>query len=202
VRFHTTWLILAVAGQAVAGPSATEVRDTVRAYRQQHEPAIVGEFAQLLAIPNLAADTANIRKNAELIAQALRERKVETKLLELEGAPPVVFGKLDVPGATRTLTFYVHYDGQPTRQSGWTTEPFQPTLRRPDGSVVDLRSLPQRLDPESRLYARSASDDKAPIIAILAALDALRASDGSPTSTCVSSSRAKRKPARRISQRC
>jgi len=180
VRFHTTWLILAVAGQAVAGPSATEVRDTVRAYRQQHEPAIVGEFAQLLAIPNLAADTANIRKNAELIAQALRERKVETKLLELEGAPPVVFGKLDVPGATRTLTFYVHYDGQPTRQSGWTTEPFQPTLRRPDGSVVDLRSLPQRLDPESRLYARSASDDKAPIIAILAALDALRASGWQP----------------------
>ena len=180
MRFHTTWLILAVAGQAVAGPSATEVRDTVRAYRQQHEPAIVGEFAQLLAIPNLAADTANIRKNAELIAQALRERKVETKLLELEGAPPVVFGKLDVPGATRTLTFYVHYDGQPTRQSGWTTEPFQPTLRRPDGSVVDLRSLPQRLDPESRLYARSTSDDKAPIIAILAALDALRASGWQP----------------------
>src|SRR4030095_9749871 len=78
------------------------------------------------------------------------------------------------------VTFYAHYDGQPTRQPGWTAEPFQPTLRGPDGSVVDLRSLPQRLDPESRLFARSASDDKAPIIAIVTALDALRASGRQP----------------------
>jgi acetylornithine deacetylase/succinyl-diaminopimelate desuccinylase-like protein len=180
MRFRATWLILAFAGQAVAGPSAAQVRDTVRAYRQQHEPAIVGEFAQLLAIPNHAADTANVRRNAQFIARALRHRQVETRLLELEGAPPVVFGKLDAPGATRTMTFYAHYDGQPTRQNGWTTEPFQPTLRRPDGSAVDLRSLPQRLDPESRLFARSASDDKAPIIAIVTALDALRASRWQP----------------------
>jgi acetylornithine deacetylase/succinyl-diaminopimelate desuccinylase-like protein len=180
MRLQATWLILAFAGQAVAGPSAAEIRDTVRAYRQQHEPAIVGEFARLLAIPNHASDTADIRKNAELIARTLRDRQVDTKLLELQGAAPVVFGKLDVPGATRTVTFYAHYDGQPTRQSGWTTEPFQPTLRGPDGSVVDLRSLPRRLDPEARLFARSASDDKAPIIAIVAALDALRASRWQP----------------------
>jgi acetylornithine deacetylase/succinyl-diaminopimelate desuccinylase-like protein len=180
MRFHSTWLILAFAGQAVAGPSAAEIRNTVRAYRQQHEAAIVGEFAQLLAIPNHASDSTNIRKNAQLIAQALRDRQIETRLLEVEGAPPVVFGKLDAPGATRTVTFYAHYDGQPTRQTGWTTEPFRPTLRGPDGSVVDLRSLPPRLDPESRLFARSASDDKAPIIAIVTALDALRASGVQP----------------------
>src|SRR5512138_1215529 len=180
MRIHSAWLILAVAGHAVAGPAAVEMRDSVRAYRQQHEAAIVGEFAQLLAIPNHASDSANIRKNAQLIAQTLRDRQVETRLLELEAAPPVVFGKLDAPGATQTVTFYAHYDGQPTRQTGWTTEPFQPTLRAPDGSVVDLRSLPQRLDPESRLFARSASDDKAPIIAIVTALDALRASGWQP----------------------
>lgn len=188
MQFYKTWPILAVGltagafntGQSVAAPSSTEIRDRVRAYREQHEPAIVGEFAQLLAIPNHAADTANIRKNADVIAKALRERQVETQLLELEGSPPVVFGKLDVPGATRTITFYAHYDGQPTRQSGWTVEPFQPTLRRPDGSTVDLRSLPKRLDPESRLFARSASDDKAPIISVLTALDALRASRWQP----------------------
>ena len=166
---------------ALAAPTAAEIRGAVRSYREQHEPAIVGEFAQLLAIPNHAADAANIRKNAELIARLLRDRQVETRLLELEGAPPIVFGKVDVPGATRTVTFYAHYDGQPTRQSGWTVGPFEPTLRRPDGSVIDLRALPKRLDPESRLFARSASDDKAPVIGILTALDALRASAWQPT---------------------
>ncbi|MFY9573975.1 MAG: M20/M25/M40 family metallo-hydrolase, partial [Blastocatellia bacterium] len=35
-------------------------------------------------------------------------------------------------------------------------------------------------DPESRIYARSASDDKAPIIAMLVALDALKAANSRP----------------------
>jgi acetylornithine deacetylase/succinyl-diaminopimelate desuccinylase-like protein len=39
----------------------------------------------------------------------------------------------------------------------------------------------ERFDPEWRLYARSASDDKAPIVAICAALDALAASSLGPT---------------------
>lgn len=88
MQFYKTWPILAVGltagafntGQSVAAPSSTEIRDRVRAYREQHELAIVGEFAQLLAIPNHAADTANIRKNADVIAKALRERQVETQL--------------------------------------------------------------------------------------------------------------------------
>jgi acetylornithine deacetylase/succinyl-diaminopimelate desuccinylase-like protein len=185
MRFHTSFVILAsatlAAELAAAAPAASEIRDAVRSYREQHEPAIIGEFAQLLAIPNHAMDAANIRKNAELIARSLRDRQVETRLLELEGAPPVVFGKVDVPGATRTVTFYAHYDGQPTRQSGWTVGAFEPTLRRPDGSVVPLNALPKRLDPESLLFARSASDDKSPIIAILTALDALKASRWQPS---------------------
>jgi acetylornithine deacetylase/succinyl-diaminopimelate desuccinylase-like protein len=184
MRVHPALVILAsaaVAAEAVAAPSAAEIRDAVRSYREQREPAIVGEFAQLLSIPNHATDTTNIRKNAEHIARSLRDRKVETRLLELEGSPPVVFGKIDVPGATRTITFYAHYDGQPTRQSGWTLGAFEPTLRRPDGSIIPLDALPKRLDPESRLFARSASDDKSPIIAILTALDALQASRWQPS---------------------
>jgi acetylornithine deacetylase/succinyl-diaminopimelate desuccinylase-like protein len=165
----------------LAAPTAAQIRDGVRGYRAQHEPVIIDQFAQLLAIPNHAADAVNIRRNAEFIAGLLRERQVETRLLELEGAPPIVFGKLDGPGAKQTVTFYVHYDGQPTKQSGWTDGPFEPTLRRPDGSTIDLKALPKRIDPEWRLFARSASDDKAPVIGIITALDALRARGWKPT---------------------
>ena len=185
MRFWQPCAILTFAAftaeHAAAAPTAVEIRDSVRSYREQHEPRIVSEFAKLLAIPNHASDAVNIRKNAELIAGMLRDRQVETRLLELEGAPPIVFGKVDVPGATRTVTFYAHYDGQPTRQSGWTVGPFEPTLRRSDGSVIQLNALPKRLDPEARLFARSASDDKAPVIGIVTALDALRASGLHPT---------------------
>jgi acetylornithine deacetylase/succinyl-diaminopimelate desuccinylase-like protein len=162
--------------QTVAADTVTaaEVSSHVRTYREQHEPEIVREFARILAIPNHASDAATIRRNAVLIAQLLRAREIDTQLLELDGAPPIVFGKLDSPGATTTITFYAHYDGQPATLDGWQEPPFQPTLRASNGTVIDLDKLPDRLDPESRLFARSSSDDKAPVIATLAAIDALR----------------------------
>ncbi len=49
------------------------------------------------------------------------------------------------------------------------------------GQEIDWRAA-KSLDPESRLFARSAGDDKAPIIAMLAALDALRAAGMKPVS--------------------
>jgi acetylornithine deacetylase/succinyl-diaminopimelate desuccinylase-like protein len=97
-----------------------------------------------------------------------------------------VFGELNTPGATRTVVFYAHYDGQPVDPREWITPPFQPTLRqRPhdDGSPGAVLPFPAsgRLDPESRVYARSVSDDKAPIVGMLAALDAMRAGGIRPT---------------------
>ncbi len=52
-------------------------------------------------------------------------------------------------------------------------------MRDPAGNDVDWNAA-KTIDPEWRLYARSAGDDKAPIIAALAALDALRANELKP----------------------
>src|SRR5262249_31111191 len=110
---------------------------------------------------------------------------VKTRLLEVAGAPPVVFGELPAPGATRTLIFYAHYDGQPLDPMEWATPPWQPVLRnRPLDRNGDLVALPStgKIDPEWCIYARSASDDKAPIAAIAAALDGLNAARIAPRS--------------------
>jgi acetylornithine deacetylase/succinyl-diaminopimelate desuccinylase-like protein len=149
-----------------------------RSWRETHEPAILREFMDLLALPNLARDPANIHANAAAIVRLLEKRGVKTRLLEIPGAPPVVFGEIVTPGATRTLVFYAHYDGQPLDPKEWATPPWQPVLR--DGALNrDTRvvSLPASgpINPEWRIYARSASDDKAPVITIATALDALQA---------------------------
>ena len=72
--------------------------------------------------------------------------------------------------------FYAHYDGQPLDPKEWTTPPFEPVLRdrtiESGGRVIPLPAAGVRFNPESRLYARSISDDKAPIVAMLSALDA------------------------------
>jgi hypothetical protein len=148
---------------ATSANSPAEVRNAVRAYRSAHEVEIVQEFAELLAIPNRASDGVNIRRNAEHIAAMLRQRGVEAKLLEVPEAPPIVYGDLKVPGARRTLIIYAHYDGQPVDPAQWASEPWTPTLRDgmvAGGKVIPLANLHAPLNPEWRLYARSAGDDK------------------------------------------
>ncbi len=89
-------------------------------------------------------------------------------------------------GAKRTLGIYAHYDGQPVVPSSWTSPPWSPTLRsgalEAGGEPLPLPGEGEPIDPEWRIYARSAGDDKAPIAALLAALDALREAGASPTS--------------------
>jgi acetylornithine deacetylase/succinyl-diaminopimelate desuccinylase-like protein len=133
----------------------------------------------LLALPNLAREPDAIRRNAAAVSAMFEKRGVGMHLLEIAGAPPAVYGEIRTPNASRTVVFYAHYDGQPLDPKEWATPPWQPVVRdRPlekDGRVV---SLPTNgpVDPEWRIYARSASDDKAPIIALVTALDALKAS--------------------------
>jgi acetylornithine deacetylase/succinyl-diaminopimelate desuccinylase-like protein len=150
-----------------------------RQWRQQHETAILQEFSSLLAIPNVTSDRENIRRNAEAIVRLMERRGVAAKLISASDANPLVFGELRTPGATRTVVFYAHYDGQPVDPREWATPPFQPSLRNrrleEDGTIVKLPSAPGAIDPEWRLYARGAADDKAPIVALMAALDGIRA---------------------------
>jgi acetylornithine deacetylase/succinyl-diaminopimelate desuccinylase-like protein len=106
------------------------------------------------------------------------------------GVPPLVYGELRVPGARHTLVLYAHYDGQPVDPAEWHSPPWQPVLRTgplpASPRDVDLAALadtaagPGPLDGEWRLFGRAASDDKAPIVAMLAALDAVRAAGGVP----------------------
>src|SRR3954451_20651988 len=86
--------------------SPTAVRNAVREYRQQHGAEIVRSFAQLLALPNVASDTANITRNADAISKMLEQRGFHTQNLTVPGAPPVVYGELNTFLAKHTLLVY------------------------------------------------------------------------------------------------
>jgi acetylornithine deacetylase/succinyl-diaminopimelate desuccinylase-like protein len=170
-------MFLVAAAPAAAPPEPAAVRAAAKGYREAHEHAILREFRDLLALPNLASDAAGIRRNADHLVAALERRGVRARLLESPGSPPVVYGEKVAPGARRTVTFYAHYDGQPVDPAAWTGSPWTPVLRAgrlEDGAAEQpWEALPSPVPPEWRLYARSAGDDKAPIIGFLAALDAL-----------------------------
>ena len=148
------WLTQALAAQTPL--------EAARKYIETKKPELVQQFSEFLAIPNVAADPADLRRNADLLVEMLKKRGADSRLLSFPGAPSVVFGQINVPGAKHTIVFYAHYDGQPVTPSEWEGgSPFTPVIREVDGV--------------QRVYARSAGDDKAAIFAQLTALDALQA---------------------------
>ncbi|HXO20979.1 MAG TPA: M20/M25/M40 family metallo-hydrolase [Thermoanaerobaculia bacterium] len=176
---------LAAAAAPAASPQPSPLASKIRSYRTAHEKAIVQELADFAALKNVAADRADIVKNAEALAALLKKRGIAARLLTAGDSPPAVYGELPAPGARRTVVVYAHYDGQPAEPADWKSDPWKPVLRTgtlaAGGKEVDLASVPTPLDPEWRLYARAASDDKAPIVAMLAGLDALRAAGAAPS---------------------
>ena len=165
---------------AVAAPS---LHDQVDAWRQVHERQIVGEFADFLALPDVATNVPDIEANAKLLMKMIEARGLKARILSAgAGTPPAVYAELKVPGAKHTVVYYAHYDGQPVTPSQWRSPPFTPVMRDgPDGKDVDWRKTTGPLDPEWRLYARGAGDDKDSEEAILSALDALNSAGRKPT---------------------
>jgi len=153
-----------------------EALAAARAYRQAAGAEVLREFAEFLALPNVGSVPADVQRNAVWIRDALVRRGARAATMALPGAAPVVTGRIDgKPGGPR-IGIYAHYDGQPADPSRWTTHPFEPTLAtgRFDcgGEVIPFPSSGESVDPEWRVYARGTADDRAQIMALLAALDA------------------------------
>src|SRR5713226_8823005 len=179
-------MILALTGLAIIGQSVPG-QSSIRDYRRAHERQILEEFTRLLSIPNVASDRENIRRNADFIFEMMQRRGLNPRLLEAKSkdTPPAVYGEWKVPSALHSIILYAHYDGQPVDPRQWTASPpFQPTWRsaamEAGGQIVTLPATGE-INPEWRLYARAASDDKAGVMAILTAFDALKEQGVTPS---------------------
>src|SRR5687768_14561721 len=100
-----------------AAPATAAPADWV----ERNRSAILAEYVPLLAIPNVATDVADIRRNAQHIMAIMERRGLAPRLLEgaTAAVPPAIYGEWTVPGATRTLVLYAHYDGQPVTPEDW-----------------------------------------------------------------------------------
>ena len=144
---------------------------------ETHAASILGEFSDLLAIPNVAADPPALEAVAAWIVEAFSRRGVVASSHSMPGAPPIVVGRIPGSSDRPTVGVYAHYDGQPVAPARWSSPPFTPTLlsgrRDRGGEEIAFPADGEPVDPEWRIYARGSSDDRAPIAALLAALDAV-----------------------------
>lgn len=174
-------LLLASPQSSLAQAMSTlEIVNVINEYRAEREQRIVQDFAELLAYPNVATNLDDMAANAEHITGLLESRGFSTQVLQSGGAP-YVYAEMLTPGAEETLLIYAHFDGQPVQVENWAYPPFEPTLLdaplQDGGQPIDIDSVTGAFDPEWRIYARSAGDDKMPVIAMIHVLDALRANN-------------------------
>jgi acetylornithine deacetylase/succinyl-diaminopimelate desuccinylase-like protein len=147
----------------------TDALEAARAFRARSSRHILEDFMSLLAIPNVTGHVDDLWRNAEELTRRFEQRGATMEVVALEGASPAVIGELRTTDPTATIGVYVHYDGQPVDPDNWDGHPFRPETRF-DDSRVDLLDP---VNPEWRIHARGASDDKTPFAALTAALDGL-----------------------------
>jgi acetylornithine deacetylase/succinyl-diaminopimelate desuccinylase-like protein len=134
-------------------------------YLDAHVPDFQRTLVDLSRIPGVSADgypPEELRRSASGVADALRAAGVENvEILEIPGVHPYVYGDwLHKPGAP-TILLYGHHDVQPEgRHEKWLSPPFEPTERN------------------GRLYGRGTSDDKAGVMAHVAAVESYLKSAG------------------------
>lgn len=138
----------------------TTDRDDLVAAVDDRFDATMERLRDLVRIPSISAaghDPAETRRSAETTADLLRAAGLDNvRLAEVGQAPPFVLGEwLGAGEDAPTVLLYAHHDVQPVgTPDRWTSPPFEPTTR------------------DGRLYARGAADDKAGVLAHVAAVEA------------------------------
>src|SRR5688500_1767502 len=104
VRTLIPWLLCAalVTSAVVMSAQGDPATAAARAWRLQHESAILGEFMRFLAIPNVTTDRDGISRNAAALSAMLRARGITPQLLSVPH-PQVASLRCTAAGnATRT----------------------------------------------------------------------------------------------------
>lgn len=182
---------LSIFGLLLTGTTVALAQDGARiakAFHEQQQRQILSDFVDLLRLPNVADQQANMMANAVHISRYVEQRGFHARTVTAGGAPYIVAERSGTEGAPSVL-IYAHFDGQPVIPDDWASPPFEPTLWTAvpgtPGAAPLNASLDQiaQFDPEWRLVARSAGDDKAPVIALMAAIDALEQAGAMPDIT-------------------
>src|SRR5438874_11558807 len=132
--------------------------DDLRAAVAQVMPGVTLDRIRLGRIPGTAFerfDHTQVDRSAEAVAELLRGAGLPDVKIVRKGGQPAVIARRPAPPGAPTVLLYAHHDVQPIGdRTQWRTEPFEPT------------------EVDGRLFGRGCADDKAGVLAHIAALRA------------------------------
>ena len=167
------FIALILVSPGLAQPPDRSVLETLT---ERHLRPSLEVFREFLEIPNDGHSAQHVEHNMQWMEKALAQRSFTTRRLETAGAP-LLLAQRPATGAKQTLLIYLHIDGQPVDPSRWDQDsPYSPVLKENVGGHwrrIPWDSLSGTIDPEWRIFARSASDAKGPVMMLMTALDIL-----------------------------
>ncbi len=166
------------------GPALLHAQDTTLYDRTLGS---LPEYIRFLSIPNDAAIAGQLEPNLQWLETEFGQRGFQTERLRNTGTDLLLASYPAENAGAETVLFYGHVDGQAVDESKWVlAPPFSPvygTMAIDSSGTVQYAaaSLPERPDTgDVRLFARSSSDAKAPIMMFLVAWDQLMADGKRP----------------------
>ncbi len=139
--------------------TSTTTEAELRAAIDRELPRVRADLERLIRIPGIAFDGFDhtpLARSAEAVAELLRGAGLpDVQVARIGDGHPAVIGRRPAPPGAPTVLLYAHHDVQPVGDlTQWRSEPFEPVER------------------DGRLYGRGAADDKAGVMAHIAALRA------------------------------
>jgi len=174
---HTITLLLLVLSN-LSVLLAQQNKNQLDKVAYEYAASSLDNFKALLSIPNDAHYPKDIEKNVKWCEEQFGERGFKTERL-VTPTVPLLLAEKKQKGAKKTVLIYLQIDGQPVDKTRWFQKsPWQPTLKEKneagDWTAIPWEQLQGEINPDWRIFARSASDAKGPVAMFLAALDAAK----------------------------
>ena len=165
-------LLLLGLGRLCAQPSS----DKMDKWADEQLPAAIDEFRSFLSIPNNASYPDHVKQNVLWCENAFEKRGFSINTIKTPQRP-LLLAEKKVKKATKTVLVYLQVDGQPVDSSKWYQEsPYTPVLKslaQNKWTSIPWNKMDNDINDDWRIFARSASDAKGPIVMLLSALDIL-----------------------------
>lgn len=163
------FLLLILLYVPIAAQDSTKVKSEVA--------LAITDLREFVALPNDALNPDDIDNNLFWLKKQFDKRGFNSAILDTEGLP-LFFANTPMIDGKTTILFYMHLDGQGVDATKWDQpNPYKTVLKKPvaDGfETVDFSALNDDINYDWRLFGRSTSDDKGPIVMFLHALDLLK----------------------------
>jgi len=171
-KMKQCFFILLFSSLGLTAQKQAELNDLASEFTRKSLPL----FKEVLSIPNDAISAEWIEENIVWTEKAFGERGFSTERIPTAGAP-LLLASRSFPKAKKTILVYLQMDGQPVDPARWTQEdPYKPALKK-QNEQGEWEEIPwdsiKNYKDDWRIFARSASDAKGPVVMFLAAIDAL-----------------------------